>query len=164
MPPRLSHSYSLSLLSRKVGSVCHKSSTSCKPATKKQTFIIAICAGVGALLVLLLVLWWYRCCCCCSRRGDKRSVSQRIKDGFSGWKNGGQRPAKGDKAGTYEKVDEGASAVSGAADVDTSYSSTAGGSSGGSSGSYGDGGAVSDSSGGWSGGSSGGFSAGFSGF
>lgn len=54
--------------------------------------IIAIVFGVVIFLLLLLVLWWYRCFCCYSRKGDTRTMKERINDGIWGWTHGGRRP------------------------------------------------------------------------
>jgi len=120
-----------SIISRAVtGSSCRDNDPDCKPATAKQTMIIAIVFGVLMFLIILMVLWWYRClccCCCCSRKNDKRSCKERIKDGFEGWATGGKRP---EKKGAYQKVEEqqhaGGSSAIVVPTVDTSYSGSGG--------------------------------------
>jgi uncharacterized protein HemX len=49
----------------------------CKPATPKQTMIIAICFAIGCALILALALWWY---CIRGRKKQAEFHELLIKD------------------------------------------------------------------------------------
>lgn len=48
------------------------SSSACKPATPRQTIIIASVFSVLVILILLLAFWYWGCLCCLSRKRYQR--------------------------------------------------------------------------------------------
>ena len=77
----MSYHFALHELLPRHSSSCDQSSTNCKPATAKQTLIIAIVFCVTEFLILLLALWYHGCLCCLSwkKRENRSSTSKYEK-------------------------------------------------------------------------------------